>query len=300
MEITVSAGKGGTGKTTVATNLALALKDEYDVEFFDCDVEEPDAGIFLNPEKTEEEAVNIRIPEVNEDTCTYCGKCSDACEFNAIATFGENTLVYPELCHGCGLCSLVCPVDAITEKDKKIGVIRKGQAKQIRYYEGDLSIGEPMATPIIRELKKKTDDDALSILDSPPGTACPVIESLHGSDFALLVTEPTPFGLHDLKLSVDVAREIGVDVGVVINRDGIGDEDVEKYCENEDIPVLMRVPNDRKIAEYYSNGLPFSEHMGGWKEKFLSLYEKIEELVEGPEAKTIGTGSAGTDIGGGD
>lgn len=294
MEITVSAGKGGTGKTTVATNLALALKDEYDVEFFDCDVEEPDAGIFLNPEESEEEAVDIRIPEVNEGTCTHCGKCSDACEFNAIATFGENTLVYPELCHGCGLCSLVCPVDAITEKDKKIGVIRRGQAKQIRYYEGDLSIGEPMATPIIRELKKKTDDDALSILDSPPGTACPVIESLHGSDFALLVTEPTPFGLHDLKLSVDVAREIDVPVGVVINRYGIGNEDVEQYCEAEEIPVLMKIPDDREIAEYYSNGLPFSEYMGGWKEKFLELYGKIEELVESPEAKTIGASSADT------
>ncbi len=294
MEITVSAGKGGTGKTTVATNLALALKDEYDVEFFDCDVEEPDAGIFLNPDKSEDEAVNIRIPEVNEDTCTHCGKCSDACEFNAIATFGENTMVYPELCHGCGLCSLVCPVDAITEKDKKIGVIRKGQAGEIRYYEGDLSIGEPMATPIIRELKKNTNDDALSILDSPPGTACPVIESLHGSDFALLVTEPTPFGLHDLKLSIDVAREIDVPVGVVINRYGIGNEDVEQYCEEEGVPVLMKIPDDREIAEYYSNGVPFSEHLAGWKGEFLKLYEKIENLVESPEEEAIGTGSAGT------
>ncbi|MFP4202653.1 MAG: ATP-binding protein [Candidatus Acetothermia bacterium] len=279
MEITVSSGKGGTGKTTVATNLALALEEDYDVEFFDCDVEEPDAGIFLDPEFEETEDVNIKVPEVDESTCTNCGKCSDACEFNAIATFGENTLVYPELCHGCGLCSLVCPVDAITEYDKKIGSIRKGHAGSIDYYEGDLSVGEPMATPIIRELKKKTDPGKVSILDSPPGTACPVIESLHGSDFAVLVTEPTPFGFHDLKLSVNVARQIGIPVGVVINRDGIGNQDVEGYCREEEIPVLLKIPDDRRVAEYYSRGRPFLEKVDGWTDRFLGLYEQIESLV---------------------
>ena len=279
MEITVSAGKGGTGKTTVATGLALALSDKYDVEFFDCDDEEPDAGIFLGPEFSSTEPVNIKIPEVSEETCTHCGKCSETCEFNAIANFGENILVYPELCHGCGLCSMVCPVDAITERDKKIGEVKGGQAGSMDFYEGDLTVGEPMATPIIGQLKKKVSSDKLSILDSPPGTACPVIESLYGSDFALLVTEPTPFGLHDLKLSVNVAREIGVPVGVVINRDGIGDQNVEKYCKDEGIPLLLRIPNSRKIAEYYSNGVPFVKEIEGWKEKFVGLYEKIERLV---------------------
>ncbi len=281
MQITVSAGKGGTGKTTVATNLALALREEYEVEFYDCDVEEPDSHIFLQPELDRTEAVNIKIPEISEEKCTYCGKCSEACEFNALATFEDNVLVYPELCHGCGLCSLVCPVDAITEKEKQIGQIRKGKAGPVLYSEGDLTIGEPMATPIIRELKKGISPDRVAILDSPPGTACPVIESQHGSDFALLVTEPTPFGLHDLKLSVNVAREIGVPAGVVINRDGIGDKDVEKYCEEEGIPILLRIPDDRDIAVLYSNGIPFSTELQGWKEKFVRLFERIKGLAEG-------------------
>ena len=278
MQITVSSGKGGTGKTTVAINLALALEEYEDVDFFDCDVEEPDAGLFLNPNIKREETVNLKVPEVSENTCTYCGNCSEACKFNAIATFGENILTYPQLCHGCGLCTLVCPVDAISERDKGIGKIRYGTAGRLDYYEGDLTIGEPMATPIIRELKKRIIPDKVSILDSPPGTACPVIECIHGSDFALLVTEPTPFGLHDLKLSVGVARQLDVPFGVVINRDGIGDDRVEKYCREEDIPLLMKITNDRKIAEFYSRGIPFVEQIEGWKDKFRKLFDHIKNL----------------------
>lgn len=279
MQITVSAGKGGTGKTTVAVNLALSLGDSHSVELLDCDVEEPDAGIFLKPEIVNSEPVTIEIPEVSEDVCTYCGNCSEACEFNAIATFSENVLVYPELCHGCGLCSRVCPADAISERSRVIGEVRSGSAGSISYYEGDLTIGEPMATPIIREMKKNVTEENISILDSPPGTACPVIESLHGSDFALLVTEPTPFGLHDLKLSVKVAREMNIPVGVVINRDGIGDKKVEDYCKGEGIPVLMKIPNDRKIAELYSNGVPFVNKFDNWKGRFNQLYEEITRIV---------------------
>lgn len=286
MQITISAGKGGTGKTTVATNLALALKEDYEIQFLDCDVEEPDSKIFLHPNLESEEPINLKIPRVNDDLCTYCGECGEACQFNAIATFGENTLVYPELCHGCGLCSLVCPVDAITEQDNKIGELRSGISDGIEYHEGDLTIGSPMATPIISELKKKLDPEMISILDSPPGTACPVIESLHGSDFALLVTEPTLFGLHDLKLSVDVVKELKIPVGVVINRFGIGDDKVEDYCRSENIPILLRIPDNRKIAEYYSNGIPFIQKLDGWKEKFIHLFHKIEEQARKQEAES--------------
>lgn len=288
MQITVSAGKGGTGKTTVAVNLALALEESHPVEFFDCDVEEPDAGIFLKPDIKNSEPVTIEIPEVSEDVCTYCGNCSEFCEFNAIATFSENVLVYPELCHGCGLCSRVCPVDAISERSKVIGKIRSGTAASIDYYEGDLTIGEPMATPIIGEMKKRVTQEKISILDSPPGTACPVIESLHGSDFALLVTEPTPFGLHDLKLSVKVARDMNIPVGVIINRDGIGDKSVEDYCESQGLPVLMNIPNDRNIAELYSNGVPFVNQFEDWKGRFNQLFDKINRIVN-PRPKSVET-----------
>ncbi|MBS3736265.1 MAG: ATP-binding protein [Candidatus Bipolaricaulota bacterium] len=286
MQITVSAGKGGTGKTTVAVNLALALSESHSVEFLDCDVEEPDAGIFLKPENENSEPVTIEIPEISEDVCTYCGDCSEACEFNAIATFSENVLVYPELCHGCGLCSRVCTADAISERSKIIGEVRRGSTGSIDFYEGDLTIGEPMATPIIRDMKKKVTEENISILDSPPGTACPVIESLHGSDFALLVTEPTPFGLHDLRLSVKVAREMNIPVGVVINRYGIGDKSVEDYCEDEGVPVLMKIPNDRKIAELYSNGVPFVNKFDNWKGRFNQLFEEITRIVN-PRAKSV-------------
>lgn len=275
MQLVVTAGKGGTGKTTVAVNLALALKDEQEIQFLDCDVEEPDAHIFLKPEITEQEPVYVKRPQVDQERCDYCGRCSEACEFNAIAVIGKQVLVYDELCPGCGLCSLVCPKNAISEFDVEMGVVERGHAYGFNYLQGALTVGEPLAVPVIVQLKSKIDPRKMVILDSPPGTSCPVIEVMHGSDFILLVTEPTPFGLHDLKLTVDVAKTLGLRMGVVINRDGVGDKGVEEYCEKEAIPILMRIPMDRRIAELYSIGTPFIEEMPEWKEQFIQLYKEV-------------------------
>lgn len=279
MQITITAGKGGTGKTTVATNLALAIKEKYQVQFIDCDVEEPDSHIFLRPELKKREPVYIRRPEVDEDKCNFCRKCSELCQFNSIAVFGENILVYPELCHGCGLCSIACPNEAIAEKEDQIGFIETGICQGFQFLQGELDLGEPMATPVIRELKRRVISNGVKILDSPPGTACSVIETISSSDFALLVTEPTPFGLHDLKLTVEVCAELKVPCGVVINRDGIGYEKVDEYCRGKKIPVLLRIPDRKEIAVAYSNGIPFVEEMPQWKNQFLSLFESIETRI---------------------
>jgi len=279
MKIAVTAGKGGTGKTTVATNLALSLSEEgkAPVQLLDCDVEEPDAHIFLNPEFEEEETVGMKRPQIDQEKCNGCGTCADLCVFNAIAVLQEKTLFYPELCHGCGLCSLACPQEAITEIDHQIGIVQKGRADGMEFLQGELTIGDPLAPPIIDKLKKNIRAEAISILDSPPGTACPAVETIHNCDFALLVTEPTPFGLHDLKLTIKVCRSLGVPYGVVINRKGIGDLGVEEYCREEGIPVLLEIPDSREIAELYARGVPFAEEKREWKEKFISLFQSIKE-----------------------
>ena len=272
----MTAGKGGTGKTTVATALALSLQERYPVQFLDCDVEEPDAHILLKPEIKEREPVYIKRPAVDEERCDYCGRCAKMCEFNAIVVIkGKMVLVYDELCHGCGLCRLVCPREAISEHDEEIGLIERGIAQGIKYLQGTLKVGEPLATPIIRRLKEKIDPEKVAILDSAPGTGCPVIETMHGADFVILVTEPTPFGLHDLRLTVGVAKTLGLRIGVVINRDGVGDRSVEAYCEEEGLPILMRIPLDRRIAVAYSQGIPLVEAFPQWKEQFIRLYERI-------------------------
>jgi MinD superfamily P-loop ATPase len=277
MIISVASGKGGTGKTTVAVNLALSLNN---VQFLDCDVEEPDAHIFLKPEIDIEKPVSTPIPEIDNDKCNFCGRCSEACEFNAIAALKNKILVFPELCHGCGACKLVCPADAIEEKNKNIGIIRIGKRGNINYVEGVLNVGEPMATPLIRKVKKEINKNKTVIIDASPGVACPVIETVYGSDYGILVTEPTPFGLYDLKLAVDVLRKIGIPFGVVINRDGIGDNRVEEYCEKEKIRILLRIPMDKKIAELYSKGIPFIQKSPGWKEKFIDLLEGIKNETD--------------------
>jgi len=283
MIITIASGKGGTGKTTVATSLTLSLAAESPL-FLDCDVEEPNVALFLKPTIEERREVGQMIPEVNLDKCTYCGRCAEVCQYHAIAVVGDKVLVFPELCHGCGSCTLNCPAEAIHEVLNVTGTIERGSNGSIEFGQGTLNIGEPMAVPIIRQLKRwviPPDHGARPIiLDASPGTACPVVESMSGADFVLMVTEPTPFGLHDMRLAVQVARdELGLPVGVVVNRDGVGDRGVDDYCAAEDIPILLRIPLDRRIAEAYSEGTPLVEALPEYRERFQALYADIEKLV---------------------
>ena len=290
MIIAVASGKGGTGKTTVAVNLALSIAADRqggaksDLLFLDCDVEEPNAHLFLKPAIERREEVGILIPEVDYDKCTFCGRCAEVCAYHALAVVKQSVLIFPELCHGCGSCTLNCPEEAIHEVLNVTGIIEEGRTGNIRFAHGILNIGEAMAVPVIRELKKRIgeDPDRIGVLDASPGTSCPVVETMRGADFVLMVTEPTPFGLHDLRLAVEVARdELELPVGVVINRDGVGDRGVEDYCAAEDIPILMRIPLDRRIAEAYSEGVPMVEVSPEYRERFVELYRRIKELVAG-------------------
>ncbi|MBC7093251.1 ATP-binding protein [Candidatus Bipolaricaulota bacterium] len=275
LRIAVASGKGGTGKTTVAVSLAMALADRGPVQLVDCDVEEPNAHLFLSPRIGEREPVELPVPAVDAERCTGCGACGRACRYGALAVIGKKVLVHPELCHGCGLCARVCPARAIAEVPRAIGWVERGKGKGVSFLQGVLDVGEPMATPVIRRLKAWIDRGVPAVLDAPPGTACPVIETLKGADFVLLVTEPTPFGLHDLKLAVGVVRELGIPAGVVINKDGIGTDAVDRYCQKEGLPVLLRIPMDRRIAESYARGVPLVEAFPKWNGRFLELYQAI-------------------------
>jgi len=279
MRIAIASGKGGTGKTTVAVNLALSLSGKETIQFLDCDVEEPNAHIFLNPHFDTGLSVDKLLPQIDADKCTRCGACVEACEFNALAVLGGNVLLYDSLCHGCGRCGLVCPTGAVSEVAHELGVVEIGSARGFPFAHGLLNIGETMATPIIHALKREIDNSRLAILDAPPGTGCPTIAALHEADIALLVTEPTPFGLHDLKAAVEVARTLDVPTAVVINRHGIGDDQVERYCDEESIPIVMTIPFDREIAETYAVGTPLVEAVPSWRERFIELAERLKEVA---------------------
>jgi MinD superfamily P-loop ATPase len=273
MILTVASGKGGTGKTTVAVNMALSLEN---VQLLDCDVEEPNSHILLQPKISETEPVYTRVPVVSEELCDYCGKCSKFCVYNALFVAPKTVMVFPELCHSCGGCALVCPKNAITEKERQIGTIKKGEAKGVEIVYGELNVGEAMAVPLIRAVKNQMKQDKNVVIDAPPGTACSLVASVHKTDYCILVAEPTPFGLHDLKITVQVLRDLGVPMGVVINRAGLGDRKVYEYCQNENIPVLLEIPFSKKIAELYSRGVPFVAEMPEWKEKFMEVWDNIE------------------------
>jgi MinD superfamily P-loop ATPase len=257
--------------------MALSLEN---IQLLDCDVEEPNAHILLQPDIYETEPVYTRIPVVSEDRCDYCGKCAKFCAYNALFVAPETIMVFPELCHNCGGCSLVCPKHAIEEEKRQIGNIKKGKTKGIDLIYGELNVGEPMSVPVIRAVKKQTQNDKTVLIDAPPGTACPLVASVYESDYCILVTEPTPFGLHDLKITVEVLRELGIPLGVVINCAGIGDREVYGYCSGENIPILLEIPFNRRIAELYSHGTPFVEEMPEWKKRFRQLHHEIVRRVE--------------------
>lgn len=278
MILSVASGKGGTGKTTVATNLALALGTG--VELLDCDVEEPNAHLFLTPVMERSERVETPVPAVDMEKCTFCKKCSDICRFNALAVVKSKVLVFPELCHSCGGCMLVCPERAITETGRELGTINFGVSNGIRFINGRLRVGEAMSPPLIRRVRAAADPDRITIIDAPPGTSCPVIAAMHGVDFVLMVTEPTPFGLHDLQLAVEAVKLLGLPCGLVVNRADIGDDGVFAYADRENIPVLLTIPFDRRIAEIYSKGKIVVDELPEWKGKFRQLYRDIEGVLQ--------------------
>ncbi len=284
MIISVASGKGGTGKTTVATSLALAQK--RDIQFIDCDVEEPNAHIFLRPEITRAEKIYLSVPQVNPELCDLCGQCQEACAFNAIAVTSKEVLLFPELCHSCGACQLLCPRQAIVEVPREIGLLEEGILRpnaghEIAFVHGRLNPKE-IATPyLIRQVKARMDTNRPVIMDAPPGTTCPVVQTIKDSDYCLLVTEPTPFGFHDLKLIIALLEKIRIPHGVVINRCDMGDHAVESFCAEKNIPVLMRIPFSLDIARMYARGIPLIEADRKFRQAFQDVFEEIEQAVPG-------------------
>ena len=278
MKIAIASGKGGTGKTTLAVNLAFAAGE--DVQLLDCDVEEPNAHLFIDARKVSSEVAGIPVPQIDSGLCNGCGDCARFCEFNALAALGDSPLLFPELCHGCGGCARICPQGAITEVDRGIGTVDTYVAGRVELVSGSLDVGVAMAPPLVKSVKKRIRPTGLVVLDAPPGTTCPVIATLGNADFAVLVTEPTPFGLNDLKLAVEMVRTLGMPFGVVVNRSGSGNEAVQRFCGQENIPLLCEIPDDRRVAEAYSRGELIVDALPEYRKIFSKLLKSIVSFAE--------------------
>lgn len=278
--VAVASGKGGTGKTTIAVNLAkAACESGWKVQYLDCDAEEPNGHIFLRPEISAKRQVTVNVPQVDMEKCTACGQCGEICQYGAILCIKENVLTFEQLCHSCGGCFRVCPDGAIMPKPLEIGTVECGRTGGIDFVSGKLNIGHVRTPALIREVKKHIGQDRLAILDVPPGTSCPVVEAIKDTDFVLLVTEPTPFGLNDLKLAVALVRQMNLLFAVVINRYDIGNKEMEKYCEVESIDVLAKLPDDRCIAEVYSSGKMIVDELPQYRSCFFDLAEVLKARV---------------------
>ena len=278
MIISVASGKGGTGKTTVATNLAWSVG--ADVRLLDCDVEQPNAHLFIHPVFDRIQTITTPVPVVDSQKCTGCGECGELCEFKAITMVGDSVLVFEDLCHSCGGCMEVCPEDAISEKGRELGALERGHCNGIEFVHGKLRIGEAMSPPLIKAVLAHTDPAGINIVDAPPGTSCPVIETMKPADFVLLVTEPTPFGLYDLELAVEAVKTMDTPCGLVINRADAVDRQLHDYAAEENLPVLMEIPFERRIAEAYARGDMMVEVDPEWRDRFLDLYARIEVILD--------------------
>lgn len=282
MRISVASGKGGTGKTLVATNLALSLVDQQKpVQLLDCDVEEPNAHIFLKVKQSEEQKVYLPIPKVDYDQCQYCGKCAEVCQFNAIALMKRTLVIFPDVCHSCGGCWQLCPNGALQPISREVGTVDICQLGPLKLVSGRLKLGTHISPPVIKAVRANEDSASIIVIDGPPGSSCPVMTSVAGTDYCILVTEPTPFGLNDLVLAVEMLRVLGVPCGVVINRDVPGNDIIDRYCEKQGLSVLMRIPLQTEIARAYAKGIPLVESDPTWRARFLELYQRaVGEVVQ--------------------
>lgn len=282
MKIAIASGKGGTGKTTISSALALAMPSA--VCLLDCDVEEPNSHFFIQPVIEREDAVFSLVPKVNEEKCTGCGECGRVCQFSAIVSLGRKTMVFNELCHSCGACTRICPAGAIEEVRKPIGTIEIGRNGNVQFVSGRMNVGQAMSPPVIRETLKHATEEGLTIVDCPPGTSCPFVTAVKECDAVLLVTEPTPFGLHDLKLAIETLRELRLPFAVVVNRSNSEQNRISEYCAEEGIPLLLQIPEDRRVAEAYSRGQTLTSVMPELHEALASLPEKLMRIsTEGRE-----------------
>lgn len=279
MIVAIASGKGGTGKTTVAVNLALSLPGP--VRVLDCDVEAPNVHLFLKTNAVRTERVGIPVPEVDADLCNRCGECSRICRFHAIAVLGKTVSVFSELCHGCGGCTRICPEEAITEVMRPIGVVEERRAGRRHLVLGKLDVGQALVPPLIRAVRSKSGAGETVLIDAPPGTSCSMIAAVRGADFVVLVTEPTPFGLNDLALAVETVRVLGIPFGVIINRAGSGDDRVHRYCAREGIDLLLEIPDDRRVAEAYARGSTLVENVPEMRPLFESLADRIVAMAQG-------------------